>query len=134
MRRRSATIIGLLVIAACASTSLLLDKGPGTATLRVQIVDIDSTDGQIGVALFGSPEGFPSDHALAERSEILPVSGSSMEWVLEDVPTGSWAVAVLHDADADGEMATNWMGRPTEGWGVSNDARGSFGPPSSTLR
>jgi uncharacterized protein (DUF2141 family) len=27
-------------------------------------------------------------------------------------------------------MASDWMGRPTEGWGVTNDARGSFGPPS----
>jgi uncharacterized protein (DUF2141 family) len=37
---------------------------------------------------------------------------------------------VLHDEDNDGKMATKWMGQPAEGWGVSNDARGRFGPPS----
>ena len=53
-----------------------------------------------------------------------------MTWEVGSLATGMWAVAVMHDQDGNGEMATDWMGRPSEGWGVSNDARGSFGPPS----
>ena len=40
------------------------------------------------------------------------------------------AVAAFHDADGDGELAQNFVGMPTEGYGFSNGARGFMGPPS----
>lgn len=130
MKRSTAAILSVLVMAACAGTQLLLDKGPDTASLEVRVEGIDHTDGQLRFALFGGPDGFPSDHALADKVDIVTIAGSSVSWNAGEIPTGMWAVAVLHDEDGDGEMATGWMGRPSEGWGVSNDARGSFGPPS----
>ena len=130
MRRKTVALIGLLVIGACASTQLLLDKGPGTGRLVVRVDGIEHTDGSMRFALFGTPEGFPADPDLAERVETLDIAGPSVTWTLEDVPTGIWAVSVLHDENGDAEMGTNWMGAPSEGWGVSNDARGSFSAPS----
>ena len=35
-----------------------------------------------------------------------------------------------HDEDNDGKVDTNWLGIPNERLGASNDARGTFGPPS----
>jgi uncharacterized protein (DUF2141 family) len=130
MTRKTVTLVGLLVVAACASAQLLLDKGPDAGRLEVRVEGIEHEDGSMRFALFATPDGFPSDPASAEVVETLDVSDSVMTWTLEDVATGLWAVAVLHDEDADAEMATDWLGRPSEGWGVSNDARGSFGPPS----
>jgi uncharacterized protein (DUF2141 family) len=130
MKRKTLALIGLLVIGACASTKLLLDKGPGSGRLEVRVEGIEHEEGAMRFALFATPEGFPSDAATAERVETLPVRGTSLTWSVDEVPTGLWAVAVLHDEDGDGEMATDWLGRPSEGWGVSNDARGSMGPPS----
>ena len=40
------------------------------------------------------------------------------------------AVAAFHDADGNGELGTNILGIPTEGYGFSNGARGFMGPPS----
>ncbi len=37
------------------------------------------------------------------------------------MPAGTYAVGVFHDEDNDGEMDTSIVGRPREGWGVSND-------------
>jgi uncharacterized protein (DUF2141 family) len=37
---------------------------------------------------------------------------------------------VIHDENRDGELATNWMGKPQEGYGFSNDAKGTLGAPS----
>ena len=130
MRRSTAAILSVLVMAACAGAKLLLDKGPGTGPLVVKVEGVEHTDGQMRFALFGAPEGFPSDPATAEKVETLQIEGSTVIWNAGEVPTGMWAVSVLHDEDGDGTMATDWMGRPDEGWGVTNDARGSFGPPS----
>lgn len=120
----------LIAIAACAGTKLMLDKGKDTADLQVHIEKIAHTNGRLRIAVFGTPDGFPSDITKAERIDSLDITGASMDWVAKDLPTGIWAVAVLHDEDGNGEMATGWMGAPSEGWGVSNDARGHFGPPS----
>ena len=130
MKRSTAAILSVLVMAACAGTKLLLDKGPGTAPLVVRVEGVEHTEGQMRFALFGTPEGFPSDPVTAEKVETLTIEGSTVVWDAGDVPTGTWAVSVLHDENGDGAMATDWMGRPAEGWGVTNDARGSFGPPS----
>lgn len=130
MKRPVLAIAVLLAVGSCAGTTLLLDKGPKTATLHVEIQGIRGDSGQLGCALFGTPEGFPAEPASAARTRTLPVSDAGVEWTISDLPTGYWAISVMHDADGDGRMATDWMGRPTEGWGVSNDARGSFGPPS----
>jgi uncharacterized protein (DUF2141 family) len=130
VKRSTAAVLSVLVIAACAGTRLLLDKGPGVASLQVRVEGLEHTDGQMRFALFAGPDGFPSDPALAEKVEIVSIEGSSVIWDAGEFPTGIWAVLVIHDEDGDGEMATDWMGRPSEGWGASNDARGSFGPPS----
>jgi uncharacterized protein (DUF2141 family) len=130
VKRKTAMLIGLLVIGACASTTLILQKGPHSGTLEVHVEGLEHQDGNLRFALFAGPEGFPSDPALAERVETLPITSSTVTWTVEEVPTGMWAVSVLHDEDGNGEMATGWMGQPSEGWGTSNDARGRFGPPS----
>jgi uncharacterized protein (DUF2141 family) len=43
---------------------------------------------------------------------------------------GAYAIAVVHDADENGELNTSFVGRPKEWWGVSNNAPAHrFGPP-----
>jgi uncharacterized protein (DUF2141 family) len=98
----------------------------------VQVEGIEPTrgPGPLRVALYGAPEGFPRDPGTAARTDTVAVAGTEAVHTFAEVAEGVWAVSVLHDADADGEMATDWLGRPKEGWGVSNDATGTFGPPS----
>ena len=40
-----------------------------------------------------------------------------------------YAVHVFHDLDSNGKMKTNFIGIPREPTGVSNEAKGKFGPP-----
>jgi len=44
--------------------------------------------------------------------------------VFENVPPGEYALAVLHDADANGRMARNALGIPREGYALSGEATG----------
>jgi uncharacterized protein (DUF2141 family) len=123
-------VLLILGAAACAGTTMLLDKGPGTAELGIEVRDIEHREGRIRIAIFATPEGFPDQPEEAERVNTMEIEGDSLRWEVKDLPTGLWAIAVLHDENGDGEMQTDWLGRPSEGWGVSRDAKASFGPPS----
>jgi uncharacterized protein (DUF2141 family) len=124
------TLLGLAAVGSCAGRRIVLDKGPARGTLVVELHGIRSAEGRIRIALYGRPEGFPSDPDLADSTYTFAITADSLAWRVEDLPTGNWAVAVLHDEDDDGEMDTGWLGRPAEGWGASNHAKGRFGPPS----
>ena len=47
-----------------------------------------------------------------------------------NIPYGEYAIKVYHDANNDDKLNKNFLGMPTEEYGFSNNARGSFGPPS----
>jgi uncharacterized protein (DUF2141 family) len=42
---------------------------------------------------------------------------------------GKYAVRYYHDENMNGKMETNLVGKPTEGYGFSNNVIGKFGPP-----
>jgi uncharacterized protein (DUF2141 family) len=98
--------------------------------LKVEVLKIQSNDGQIGCSLFAKPDGFPSKPDKALVSLFVKPEGRKATCVFEDVKPGTYAVSVMHDLDGDGELDSSLVGRPKEPWGVSNDAPAErFGPP-----
>ena len=47
----------------------------------------------------------------------------------ENIPAGSYAVAVLHDENKNEKMDFNLVGIPKEAYGFSNNAKGFMAPP-----
>jgi len=45
-----------------------------------------------------------------------------------NLPPGKYAVRYFHDENMNGNLDTNKMDIPTEGYGFSNNAYGLFGP------
>lgn len=43
-------------------------------------------------------------------------------------PAGEYAIHVMHDLNGNGELDSNLVGMPNGPWGMSNNARGNFGP------
>jgi len=129
--RRGITITILVGIGACATQQVLREvrRGPAEATLRVTVRGVRSTDGDVRLALFGDEDGFPNEVEKAVRTDVQAVQGEVHVIELSELPTGPYAVSLFHDEDADGEMATDFVGRPKEGYGISNDASSTFGPP-----
>jgi len=60
----------------------------------------------------------------------VPVTTATATITFTDVSEGRHAIKAFHDVNDNGELDTNWMGIPTEPYGFSNDAMGTFGPPS----
>lgn len=70
---------------------------------------------------------------LAEEAfaaSIGRISSGRATCRLDDIPAGRYAIALHHDANTNGRVDTGSFGIATEGLGASNDAHGSFGPPS----
>lgn len=89
---------------------------------------------EVGSALFAvflEPAGFPGEGERAAYVLEAPITGSEVRVTFTDLPDRQpLAIAVLHDEDGDKRMATGFFGIPKEGFGVSNNPRILFGPPS----
>ena len=50
--------------------------------------------------------------------------------VLKDLKPGKYAFKYFHDENDDEKLNTNFIGMPKEGFGFSNNAKGTFGIPA----
>jgi uncharacterized protein (DUF2141 family) len=117
-------------LAAQDTTTLPAASG---GSVEVKIEGIASTDGLIYASLFSSANGFPSARELAVANQSVPASDSSNgTLVLKflDIPAGAFAISIMHDANANGKLDTNFMGIPSEDYGFSQNPNSMFGPPS----
>ena len=131
IRRR--TVIALATCAWVGSAAALLawpvaGEEPERGSLTVVVVDLESDEGQVMIALLDSEEAY-EEEAVAFRSATPKISGGRASTTFEDVPHGVYALKVFHDENGNGKLDTNFMGLPKEHFGFSNNAMGRFGPP-----
>ena len=99
--------------------------------LHVQVRDIRNSTGSVACALFESAAGFPIEFLhYATQVVVINIRASQARCDFEDLPPGTYAVAVIHDENMNGKLDTNWAGIPTEGYGFSNDAKAWLGAPT----
>ena len=98
------------------------------ANLTVTVKDVRNTTGMVLVAVydqsgFGKPE-------LAKAKQKAGANAGEVKFVFQSLPAGKYAVAAIHDENGNGKLDRNSLGAPTEGYGFSNDAQGTAGPPN----
>lgn len=95
------------------------------ATLTVVVSGVKDTSGQVAVAVFAGPDHFAKDDTKAVRRIMAPIDGASNSAtaVVQDLPAGTYAIAVFHDHDNSGKLETNFLGMPTKGYGFSNNPK-----------
>ena len=86
--------------------------------------------GTAHVALFLDAGGWPDEEGRVFATAVVPISDGGASAVFEEVSAGPFAVSVFHDVDGNGELDSDMLGIPSEGYGFSRDARDLFGPPS----
>jgi uncharacterized protein (DUF2141 family) len=99
----------------------------GQGTLTVEVSNIKEAKGNVNVGLFTNEDDFLKKSAVGK---IVKADREIINVVFENLPIGNYAVSVIHDENANGELDSNFMGIPKEGFGFGNDAMGMFGPPS----
>lgn len=60
----------------------------------------------------------------------ITIQNLRAEYVFADIPSGKYSIRLFHDENNNRKMDTNLMGIPKEGYGFSNNAKGTFGPPA----
>jgi uncharacterized protein (DUF2141 family) len=99
--------------------------------IHVTILNIRNSIGTVDCALFDSPNGFPRDVLRsAMRLVVMKVPNTRARCDFEGLPSGTYALVVLHDENMNGKLDTNWLGVPKEGYGFSKDAKAALLAPS----
>jgi uncharacterized protein (DUF2141 family) len=99
--------------------------------LTVVVDGVRDSSGYVAVGVFNSESSFPrAPQAFA--SFRVKVEQSSAGVTFRDLPPGRYAASAYHDENNNGKLDTDTVGFPTEGYGFSNGARGSLGPPEFT--
>jgi uncharacterized protein (DUF2141 family) len=121
-------LAGLILMSLVGTHGSAQPSQPG---IHVEILEIRNSIGAVACALFEGPEGFPTGYLrFATNIMMVKVRATKATCDFENIASGTYALAVIHDENRDGELQTNWMGVPKEGYGFSNDAKGSLGAPS----
>lgn len=106
---------------------LIIGTAFSQGSIEVTVKNIKELKGTIRVGLFNSEKDFlekPVD------GKIVKASKKEVTVTFENLKAGNYAVSVIHDENENNELDSNFMGIPKEGYGFSNNAMGTFGPPS----
>ena len=108
----------------------ILSSADQTGQLEVKLTGLRSNKGHVLISLFKDGKGFPGEADQAIKKERIVINNKIGIAVFSSLPSGNYAIAILHDENNDLKMNTNWLGLPKEGYGFSNNVMGSFGSPS----
>jgi uncharacterized protein (DUF2141 family) len=107
-------------------SSFLAQQPP--AKLTVETIATPGSHGVVRIALWRNATGFPKGQPF--RSASVEMTDGKAVSTFGDLEPGAYAVSAYYDKNNNGKLDQNLVTKPTEPYGFSNDARGTFGPPS----
>ncbi len=111
-------LIGLVLLFSISSVVYATDnKG---ITLTVGVSDLRNSKGNVVFALYNRVDAFP-DEQYKKYYKILrgKIANYSSVVIFKDLPSGEYAVNILHDENNDGKIKKKFI-KPVEGIGFSN--------------
>ncbi|WP_254173022.1 DUF2141 domain-containing protein [Planktothrix pseudagardhii] len=97
--------------------------------ITLSIDGLKNKNGQVCVSLFASNKGFPSNGDDAIQKRCTRITEVPVIMTFDNLQPGSYAIAVLHDANNDKTANRNGLGIPIEGFGFSKNPAILTGPP-----
>jgi len=98
--------------------------------IHVHVYGIRNAHGTVKAVLYGpDPNTFLVKGRKADK-EREPAEEGSMTLCVAAPTVGKYAVVVYHDENDNHKFDRNWIGLPTEGFGVSNGPTLFLAPPS----
>jgi len=105
-----------------------LPLAANAADLTIKLSGAHSAEGAVSAAIYASKETFSKEGqqvaAFRQKATTGPVSVT-----FRDLPPGRYAVTAFHDENNNSKLDRDATGIPSEGYGVSNDARELLSPP-----
>ena len=94
--------------------------------LTIDFEGIKTEKGKLFVALYNSEKDFLKNEM---KGSIVDIKDGKAKAMFENLEKGTYAVSSFYDKNDNGKMDTNFLGIPKEPTGLSNNAKGRFGPP-----
>ncbi len=100
-----------------------------TGTLTVDLQNIHSTKGIIWVGIYNSEENFMiKENAIVEGIKIN--NTGNLKYEFPNLEYGTYAIALFHDENYNGEMDFNVLGIPSEPFGFSGKPKSRWRMPT----
>lgn len=86
---------------------------------------------QVRVALYDRAQGFSEDRdgSAALQKKQVEAKSDTVQTVFSGLEPGRYAVAAFSDLNGNRRLDSNFVGKPTEPYGYSRDARNFFSAP-----
>ena len=91
--------------------------------LTITISNLNNNKGKVFAHLFKPKTGFPSKSKNAIFWTTSRITNKKVVIVFDKVPYGTYALTTHHDENDNGVMDTNFLGIPSEGFGISNNVK-----------
>lgn len=114
-------LFGSMLVAPAAHAEL-------TGQLSITVEGLRSNEGAVCFKVFSGGQGFPNRDDSAVRRDCVPITEIPLTVSFEGLAFGSYAIAIYHDSNGDGQLNRGMFGMPTEGYGFSNDPVVTTGP------
>lgn len=131
MRNRPGHLLSLtaLVLPAPAAIAAEPPAAVARATVVVHVSNLRSEKGQVLACLTFDAQHFPNCEHDPHAISLKRPAKTDMQLVFTGVPVGRYAIALIHDENANGKLDKALV-IPREGFGFSRDAPVRMGPPS----
>ncbi|QTD56750.1 DUF2141 domain-containing protein [Parasphingorhabdus cellanae] len=99
-----------------------------TASVDISVSNLRSKKGDVLVCLSNNPKYFPDCTKDKTARKIKVAASSAGNVQIANVKPGTYAVALIHDENANGKMDMRLF-LPREGFGFSRNPKIGMGPP-----
>lgn len=125
MRKLAAITVFAVILGSMARA----ETGRPGYTLTVVVHGMNSSKGVLGIVIFDKATGWPENVSASFRHTAFPAQPGTQTVQIPDLPSGRYAVALIHDVNENMKLDKNWIGKPQEKWGMSNNPRARFSAP-----
>ena len=117
--------LGAVILA--IALPVLPSLSQSTSTVLLEVSSFKNTRGTLNCRLFTKASDFPDGEGILTLR--TPITGTNTTCTFPNVEPGTYAVAVVHDENINGKLDKNFVGVPSEGYGVSNNKTYALSAP-----
>jgi uncharacterized protein (DUF2141 family) len=98
-----------------------------SSTVLIEVAGFKNTRGTLNCRLFTKAADFPDGEGIVTLR--VTITGSNTSCSFSNIEPGTYAIAVVHDENGNGKLDKNFVGVPSEGYGVSNNKTYALSAP-----
>ena len=120
----------LMIVCVIFCFSFQMNAQSTTHKLYVKVNNIKEPGGSVRLVIYDTPESFLVKKKVYKYTQAIAVGNSSEVNFEFDLPVGVYAAGCYHDVNDDHHMDVNYLGIPTEAYGVSNNPKVKWRKPT----